>query len=60
MQRYLLDTFTNNEMWIFYKLILIFLGYNPQAEDVPTVVKIHNSVNEQCWREVMEFEKMHG
>jgi cytochrome c heme-lyase len=35
-------------------------GYNPQAEDVPTVVKIHNSVNEQCWREVMEFEKMHG
>lgn len=27
-------------------------GWEPQEEEIPTVVNIHNAVNERCWREV--------
>lgn len=34
-------------------------GYNPSAEDMQTVVSIHNTVNERAWKEVMEYERYH-
>eukprot|EP00053_Salpingoeca_punica_P015138 m.138576 g.138576 ORF g.138576 m.138576 type:complete len:235 (+) comp16633_c0_seq3:44-748(+) len=34
-------------------------GWKPQEEDMPTVVKIHNMVNERSWEQVMIWEKMH-
>lgn len=34
-------------------------GYKPQAEDMFTVVSIHNTINEAGWREVMKYEALH-
>jgi cytochrome c heme-lyase len=34
-------------------------GWNPKEEDVPLVVKIHNTVNERAWSQVIEWEKLH-
>eukprot|EP00947_MAST-08B_sp_MAST-8B-sp1_P002680 g2680.t1 len=34
-------------------------GWDPQAEDMGTVVSIHNAVNERAWRQLMEWEKLH-
>ena len=31
-------------------------GWNPSEKDIPQVVAIHNAVNEQCWRKVLEWE----
>ena len=35
-------------------------GWNPDAKDVPTIVSIHNTVNERCWQHIMEYEKLHA
>jgi cytochrome c heme-lyase len=34
-------------------------GWNPQEPDMQWVVSIHNTVNEQTWRKVLEYEKLH-
>lgn len=34
-------------------------GYEASAQDVPTVVSIHNTVNERCWQQIMEWEALH-
>ncbi|GFR52761.1 hypothetical protein Agub_g15373 [Astrephomene gubernaculifera] len=34
-------------------------GWDPQADDMRSVVAIHNSVNERAWREVMAWERLH-
>ncbi|XP_049851377.1 probable holocytochrome-c-type synthase [Schistocerca gregaria] len=34
-------------------------GHDPRVEDMQAIVGIHNTVNEKCWREVMEYEKYH-
>lgn len=34
-------------------------GYRPYEEDMVTVVSIHNAVNEQCWRRILEWESLH-
>lgn len=34
-------------------------GYNPRSEDMQTVVSIHNTVNEKCWKNILEYEKYH-
>ena len=34
-------------------------GYNPHSEDMQAVVSIHNTVNEKCWNEILEYEKFH-
>ncbi|GLC53213.1 hypothetical protein PLESTB_000720400 [Pleodorina starrii] len=34
-------------------------GWDPQAEDMRSVVAIHNGVNERAWREVMAWERLH-
>jgi cytochrome c heme-lyase len=35
-------------------------GYEPEARDIPSVVSIHNTVNEQVWREILRWESMHA
>jgi cytochrome c heme-lyase len=35
-------------------------GYAPRAQDMRATVAIHNTVNEQAWREVMKWESLHA
>ena len=35
-------------------------GWDPHEEDMPTVVAIHNAVNERCWHEVLKWESLHA
>ena len=35
-------------------------GYNPPAEDIPVILAIHNSVNEQGWTKILEWEAFRG
>lgn len=35
-------------------------NHNPRAEDMQTIVPIHNAVNERAWKEVLEWEKGYG
>ncbi|PNH03274.1 putative cytochrome c-type heme lyase [Tetrabaena socialis] len=35
------------------------LGWDPQADDMHSVVSIHNAVNERAWNEVMAWERLH-
>ena len=32
-------------------------GYASEAEDMKTVVPIHNAVNERAWKEIKEWER---
>lgn len=34
-------------------------GWDPDAEQMKTIVAIHNTVNEQSWTEVMKWEALH-
>ncbi|KAJ3417205.1 hypothetical protein HDV05_006411 [Chytridiales sp. JEL 0842] len=34
-------------------------SWNPEERDMGVVVPIHNAVNEECWRRIMEWEKIH-
>ena len=34
-------------------------GYTPDPQDMDVVVGIHNAVNEQAWREILRWERMH-
>jgi cytochrome c heme-lyase len=35
-------------------------NYDPQAEDMRTIVPIHNAVNERAWKEIREWEQGRG
>lgn len=35
-------------------------GWDPREEDMHTVVKIHNAVNERAWNQVVEWERRHA
>ncbi|KAG2435893.1 hypothetical protein HXX76_007088 [Chlamydomonas incerta] len=34
-------------------------GWDPQADDMRSVVHIHNNVNEQAWHQVLAWERLH-
>lgn len=34
-------------------------GWEPKESEMPTIVKIHNAVNERAWAEVMKYEQFH-
>ena len=34
-------------------------GWDPQEQDMPSVVAIHNAVNERAWGQVLEWEALH-
>eukprot|EP00462_Mataza_sp_D1_P019033 CAMPEP_0175134938 /NCGR_PEP_ID=MMETSP0087-20121206/8446_1 /TAXON_ID=136419 /ORGANISM="Unknown Unknown, Strain D1" /LENGTH=212 /DNA_ID=CAMNT_0016417535 /DNA_START=39 /DNA_END=677 /DNA_ORIENTATION=- len=35
-------------------------GWHPNEQDMAAIVSIHNTVNEQCWREVLKYESFHS
>ncbi len=43
---------------MFYNAMLR-KGWTPSERDMDTVVTIHNSVNERCWRHVQAWESLH-
>lgn len=34
-------------------------GWQPKEEDMASVVAIHNTVNEECWRQILAYEQLH-
>lgn len=42
----------------FYRSALA-KGHNVDANLVPTVVQIHNAINDKAWEKVMEYEDLH-
>eukprot|EP00916_Digyalum_oweni_P006117 GHVL01010538.1.p1 GENE.GHVL01010538.1~~GHVL01010538.1.p1 ORF type:complete len:173 (+),score=14.70 GHVL01010538.1:23-541(+) len=34
-------------------------GHSVNPADIKTVVQIHNAVNEQTWKQILEYEKLH-
>jgi cytochrome c heme-lyase len=34
-------------------------NWNPDEKDMHTVVPIHNAVNEQAWKKILEWESLH-
>ena len=34
-------------------------GWRPQEDDMEAIVRIHNTVNEKTWREVLRWEALH-
>ena len=32
-------------------------GYETDEQDIPMIVSIHNEMNEQCWQEILRWEK---
>jgi cytochrome c heme-lyase len=43
-----------------HKVVLILpQGWQPSEADMPTVVAIHNTVNERAWAEVLAWESLH-
>ncbi|KAJ1568330.1 hypothetical protein HK405_002881, partial [Cladochytrium tenue] len=34
-------------------------NWSPNERDMGVVVPIHNAVNEECWRRILEWEAMH-
>ncbi|KAJ2765004.1 Cytochrome c1 heme lyase [Coemansia nantahalensis] len=53
------------EMWVYPSEQMFFnamrrKNWDPQAPDMKTVVPIHNTVNEECWRQILEWEKRHA
>lgn len=55
---------TDNETWHYpspqrFYNAMKKKGFNPNPEDMQAVVSIHNTVNEKCWQEIMEYEKFH-
>ncbi|KAJ2653156.1 Cytochrome c1 heme lyase [Coemansia sp. RSA 1250] len=54
----------HSDKWIYPSEQMFFnamkrKNWNPQEQDMKTVVPIHNIVNEQCWRHILEWEKLH-
>ena len=41
------------------RVYAILQGWDPQAEDMRSVVGIHNTVNEQAWHQVLAWERLH-
>lgn len=37
-----------------------FSGWETAPEDVPSTHSIHNLVNEQCWKRILEWEQLHS
>ena len=55
----------DSETWVFpspqrYYNAMKKKGWNPQEEEVPYIVSIHNAINEKCWQGVMKYEKFHS
>lgn len=52
------------DKWIYpspdrFHKAMLRKGWKSQKEHIDTVVAIHNTVNEQCWKEILKYEKFH-
>jgi len=34
-------------------------GWDPNAQDIPIIVSIHNTINEQVWSKILDYEFLH-
>lgn len=34
-------------------------GWNPEEETMPSIIGIHNDVNERCWKQILVYESLH-
>uniref|UniRef100_A0AAV1UCP5 Holocytochrome c-type synthase n=1 Tax=Peronospora matthiolae TaxID=2874970 RepID=A0AAV1UCP5_9STRA len=55
---------TNEDKWEYPSEAMYFKamerkGWAPDAQQMKTIVAIHNTVNEQSWREVLKWESFH-
>ena len=53
---------TNSSQWMYpseqqFYNAMRKKGYNPPIESIPSVLKIHNAVNERSWMQVRKWEK---
>lgn len=53
---------TNSSQWMYpseqqFYNAMRKKGYNPPVESIPSVLKIHNAVNERSWLQVCKWEK---
>ena len=54
----------NSDNWVYPSEQMFYnamkkKGWDPKEQEMSTIVKIHNAVNEQSWREVMRWESLH-
>lgn len=54
----------SNTNWIYPSQEMFYnamkrKGAEPRPEDMELVVNIHNIVNEQCWTQILKWERMH-
>ena len=52
-----------NERWVYpseqqFMNALARKGHDTNSADVPTIVRIHNDMNEQCWEEIKRWEAL--
>lgn len=56
---------SQNGFWIYPSEEMFFNAmkrkqYNPAEKDMPSVIPIHNAVNERTWQEILRWEKNQG
>merc|ERR1711862_65030 len=57
------DDGKDNSNWVYpseqqFYNAMIKKGHKPKSSDVPTILKIHNAVNEQTWNKVLYIENI--
>ncbi|CAO3622843.1 unnamed protein product [Cunninghamella blakesleeana] len=55
---------SDEKLWVYPSEQMFFnamrrKNWNPKEEDMSTVVPIHNAVNEEAWKRILEWEKLH-
>jgi cytochrome c heme-lyase len=53
-----------DSVWIYPSEQMFFnamkrKNWDAKEDDMSVVVPIHNAVNEQCWKKILEWEKLH-
>ncbi|KAK9337876.1 hypothetical protein LIPSTDRAFT_49747 [Lipomyces starkeyi NRRL Y-11557] len=59
------EAFTGSSNWVYPSEEMFFNAmkrkhWNPQTQDMKTVVPIHNAVNERAWMEILKWEASTG
>lgn len=54
----------DNGNWVYPSEQMFFdamrrKNWNPSKEVIPIIVPIHNAINEECWRRILEWESLH-
>jgi cytochrome c heme-lyase len=56
---------TTSDRWVYpshqqFYNALKRKGFETDEEDIPMIVHIHNEMNEQCWQEILRWERQHS